>query len=208
MSLSTDHCHNNMSNQSLPHQPIQPITISSMKIDPLSSACNSCQYHQEHISNHMLNITNTCLYQACTNITTYHHNICVLIKYQPVPCINMYHQRCTTTSAPTMHQPCTSTMYMHINMCQPCANHALQPCTSICANHALQPCTSTNVPYRIPYHVPQTICHEMYINHIPYQTSIMYHIPYQQPYADMYHVINEACQRTNACPSCIHHHTT
>jgi hypothetical protein len=54
----------------------------------------------------MLNVTNTCLYQACTNITTYRHNICVSTKYQLVPCINLYHQPCMKKSASTMCQTC------------------------------------------------------------------------------------------------------
>jgi hypothetical protein len=139
-----------------------------MKPDPLSSACNSCQDHQEHISSYVLNITNTCLYQACTNITTYHHKICVSSKYQPVPCINMYlyhqqvHQPCTKPVSPLVpqqvHQPCTNTciinhvptMYMHIKLYH--IKHVHRPCTSTintctipCANHVHQPTT---------YHIP------------------------------------------------------
>jgi hypothetical protein len=106
---------------------------------PLSSTCNSCQYHQEHISNYIANITTTCLYQACTKITTYHHKICVSTKYQPVPCINLYHnlyhQPCTITRASTMHHTYTipginhvpyqvSIMYhtMYLTVCQPCTS--------------------------------------------------------------------------------------
>jgi hypothetical protein len=101
----------------------------------------------------MLNITNTCLYQACTNITTYHHKICVSTKYQPVPCIN--------------HQPVPSTMH---TMHQTCINHVHQ---TACTNT----CTSTHVPHHhVPYmcnHVHQhhTIYHKISsmkcLNHMP-----------------------------------------
>jgi hypothetical protein len=36
----------------------------------------------------------------------------------------------------------------------------------------------------------------------------LFHIPYHQSYVDLYHIINEASQKTYAFPSCIHHHTT
>jgi hypothetical protein len=98
----------------------------------------------------MSNITNTCLYHECTNITNIPSST------------NMYHAStcattCTITSALTMHQTCI------INTCTiTCVNlHAHQPCTSTvntyiipCANHVHQP----SIP--ISYHVPT-----MHINH-------------------------------------------
>jgi hypothetical protein len=135
----------------------------------------------------MLNNTNTCLYQACTKITTYHHKICVLTKFQPVPFIN-HASTCTSTytinhiTQPVpqqVHQPCTNTCTklcinhapqpipncastMHLNTI-PCANHAHQPCTISCIipcpNYAHQPCTSI-----------------MYINTIPCTNPVPYHV--------------------------------
>jgi hypothetical protein len=127
----------------------------------------------------MSNITNTCLYQACTKPST-----CT------IPSINVYHnlyqtmhQPCTNTCtklcinhvpvpncASTMHQTCTIPMH------QPCTI----PCTIPCANHAHQPCTST------PYHVP-----------------IIYHI---MPYTPINQDMNQQCISTSRPqPTCTMH---
>jgi hypothetical protein len=133
---------------------IATITISSMKLDPLSIACNPCQYHQDNISNHMLNITTTCLYPSCTKITTYHHNIFFSTKYQLVPCINLYHnlchQPCTITSASTMYQTCTIPSINHVPYHVSIMYHTIyltmyltmfQPCTSTMYINTI-PCTN------------------------------------------------------------------
>jgi hypothetical protein len=106
----------------------------------------------------MLNITNTCLYQACTNITTYHHKICVSTKYQPVNHASSaptMHQTCTINHVPCMHQPCTKHVHAHVHH----VPYHVPPCAStmyICINH-------------VPYHVPT-----MYINHV-HQHHTIYH---------------------------------
>jgi hypothetical protein len=58
-----------------------------------------------------------------------------------------------------------------------------QTYTKPCINHA-PTCTSNkcHITHYIPQpttinYMPQTIFQEMYLNHIPYQASIMYHIP-------------------------------
>jgi hypothetical protein len=154
----------------------------------------------------MLNNTNTCLYQAYTKITTYHHKICVSTKYQhvpqPVPSTmyhNLYHNKCINhapTPVPnrastmhlnlyqTMHQQCISTPYhvptMHINYVhQPCTISCIIPCP----NYAHKPCASilyiNTIPCTnpVPYHV-STMHHNKCLNHIPYHA--IHHMPINQ----------------------------
>jgi hypothetical protein len=65
----------------LNHQLVTPLF--HHQPDPLTTTCNSCHDHQKHISNHMPNITTSCLY-SCTkhlpisptsasNNAPYHH---------------------------------------------------------------------------------------------------------------------------------------
>ena len=145
--------------------------------------------------NYMSNITNTCLYQACTKITNKpSQDMCLnhvpkyVPNHQPVPyqASTMYHNKCINhapTPVPnhastkhhnlyqTMHQPCTIT-------CIICLKH--KPCTStpyhvpIFYHTMYQPCTSTHVPYHVP---------TMYLNHIPYHSIMpytMHHRIYQE----------------------------
>jgi hypothetical protein len=71
----------------------------------------------------------------------------------------------------TMHQPCTkpvppleASMYMHINLYQPCANHAHHPCTStMYIITCTIPCTTNHMPRNVSQ--PYTISS---INHVSY----------------------------------------
>jgi hypothetical protein len=136
----------------------------------------------------MSNITNTCLYQACTKITNIpSQDMCLnhvpkhVPNHQPVPYQastmyhNLYHNKCIN-HAPNLyhistinhHQPCINHVPYHV----PCLNH--QPCTSTpytmyhtMYQHVHQQCTSTPVPYHVP---------TMYLNHIPYHSIMPYTI--------------------------------
>jgi hypothetical protein len=171
---------------SLSHQPIQPITVSSMKLDSLSSTCYLCQDHQKHISNHMLNITNTCLYQACTkhvsqpstnlyHASTYTYTINKCINHEENLYHHMYQNKCINHSpivdisstivpyhVPTMH---INHKHLYHTMCQPCTS-TINTCTIPCSNHA-------HKPYQYHQDMPQALCQHqvsnMHLNHVPNQ---------------------------------------
>jgi hypothetical protein len=102
----------------------------------------------------MSNITNTCIYQACTKPPT-----CTIPRTNHVP----------QSVSQQMHQPCTNTCT------KSCINHAPQPVPNCASTMDLnmyqtmhQPCTST-----------YTIClnHKPCLssfNHVPYHVSTMY----------------------------------
>jgi hypothetical protein len=121
----------------------------------------------------MSNITNTCLYHACTNITNIPSS--TNMYHASTMCHNLYHQPCTITSASTMHQTLHH-QHMYHTMCQPChqpCTSTINTCTIPCANHAHQPCTKP--PPICQYHqdVPQALCQHqvsnMHLNHVPNQ---------------------------------------
>jgi hypothetical protein len=180
---------------SLSHQPVQPVTVSSMKPDPLSSTCNSCQYHQEHISNHMLNINNTCLYQACTKITNIPSQdmcACTIPCTKPIPYHASIHvpSTCTINHVPTMY---INYVYQHHTMYQPCTstpyhvptmyiNHHHIPCTMKCASTICQEYVP-NVYQACIYITNKCLIHipKMYLKQCAqYPTCSSNHVP--QPY--------------------------
>jgi hypothetical protein len=146
----------------------------------------------------MSNITNTCLYQACTKITNIpSQDMCLnhvpkhVPNHQPVPYQastmyhNLYHNKCINhapTPVPCINHaptpvPYTSTMYINTI---PSTNHVPYHVSTMYINTCTIPCTITSAS---TMHQTYTIsC----INHVPYQSCIN-HVPYHQP-CTIYHV--------------------
>jgi hypothetical protein len=112
--------------------------------------------------------------QPCTKSCT-KPSTCTIpsINYLPQPVPQLVYQPCTNTCTMYLnHQPCTSTPYQvpilyHI-MYQPCTSTVyINTCTIPCINHVHQQCTSTPIPYHVP---------TMYLNHIPYHSTMPYTI--------------------------------
>jgi hypothetical protein len=137
----------------------------------------------------MSNITNTCLYQACTKITNIpSQDMCLnhVPNHQPVPYQtsivyhNLYHTK-YINHAPTPVPNCASTMNHNIY-------HMPQPSTTY-----INTIPSTNI---VPYHLST-----MYLNHIPYHSTFpytMYHRIYQ-----VSTIIGVPQPRTNITKRCI-----
>jgi hypothetical protein len=156
----------------------------------------------------MSNITNTCLYQACTKITnipsqdmclnqvptcTMHHaSTCAI----PVPS-TMYHNMCIN-HASTIYQSCIipcATMhinhaYQHVHQ-----HHTMyQSCTIPSINHVPQQCTSTMCIQPCTNTCTKPCASTMHLNlyHMP-QPSTMYHVPS----TNMYHTMYQPCTSIN-----------
>jgi hypothetical protein len=157
----------------------------------------------------MSNITNTCLYQACTKITnipssTTMYHACTMHQPvpQPVPS-TMYHNKCINHAPNLHHQHLYHTMStmpstMHINhvhqpstlyhtMCQPCTSTMHKTST----NMPISPrCASSTMPTSSVQHAPQScakprtkLCLNKYytnINKTCIQSCTSNHVP--QPY--------------------------
>jgi hypothetical protein len=150
----------------------------------------------------MSNITNTCLYQACTKITNIpSQDMCLnhvpkhVLNHQPVP---YQHQPCTTTMY-HMHQTCTKhvpNLYqiMHQSCTKPKQNCTI-PCTKPVPNHASTktcaiPCANTiSCINYVSHHASMSPRNASYIyqkcisNNVPNiqdapQTMCLNHIPY------------------------------
>jgi hypothetical protein len=132
--------------------------------------------------NQMLNITNTCLYQECTNITNipsqdmclnhvpnlYHNKPVPNTMYQNVPnhasimYQNLYHTMYQTCTKSCINQNLCHTMCQHHIMHQYVSHHASMSPRN--ASYIYQKCISNNVPNI--QDAPQTMC----LNHIPYHS--------------------------------------
>jgi hypothetical protein len=110
----------------------------------------------------MSNITNTCLYQACTKSPTYHHRIHMCINHAPTPVPYQASTMYTTTCNMCInHVPSpvpyhASTITSIYQPCQP-SNHTststmYQPCTSTMYINTI-PCTN-HIPYHAIHHIP------------------------------------------------------
>jgi hypothetical protein len=193
MSLSTCHIHLLST-----YHCIQPVIVTNLS---LSLIQNQILDHQEHLSTRCSNITKTCLYQACTNIsyissqdmisTMYEYIITIYVPYhvstmyiKPVPCTKL-----CINHAPKLVPYHVSTMY--INTCT-----MYQTVHQSCTNTYTIPCIN-----HVPYHAPN-LYHT--INHVPpstYTISLMICLNHPIHHVPKYTInkVSKIYQDTNIC---------